>query len=108
MDLSCMTAFTLAMASIPPGSRQRCSLCQVEIQGMAGGQDLVYFSHGGPGSRAKLWARVCQYLRSDDQLKQCLNQDPSRRGTVQASDYFAEAPVIDLPPAAGGGSGQPA
>ena len=103
-----MTAFTLAMASIPPGSRQRCSLCQVEIQGMAGGQDLVYFSHGGPGSRAKLWARVCQYLRSDDQLKQCLNQDPSRRGTVQASDYFAEAPVIDLPPAAGDGSGQPA
>jgi hypothetical protein len=103
-----MTAFTLAMASIPPGSRQRCSLCQVEIQGMAGGQDLVYFSHGGPGSRAKLWARVCQYLRSDDQLKQCLNQDPSRRGMVQASDYFAEAPVIDLPPAAGGGTGQPA
>ena len=101
-----MVVLNPAMASIPPGSRQRCSLCQVEIQGMAGGQDLVYFSHGGPGSRAKLWARVCQYLRSDDQQKQCLNQDPSRRGTVQASDYFAEAPVIDLPPTPGGGTGQ--
>jgi hypothetical protein len=103
-----MVVLYMAMASIPPGSRQRCSLCQVEIQGMAGGQDLVYFSHGGPGSRAKLWARVCQYLRSDEQLRQCLNQDPSLRGTVQASDYFAEAPVIDLPPAPGAGPGQPA
>lgn len=87
----------MAMASIPPGSRQRCSLCQVEILGMAGGNDLVQFSHGGPGSRAKLWARVCQYLRSDEQKSQCLNQDPSLRGTVVASDYFAEAPVIELP-----------
>ena len=87
----------MAMASIPPGSRQRCSLCQVEIQGMAGGNDLVQFSHGGPGTRAKLWARVCQYLRSDEQKAQCLNQDPNQRGTVVASDYFAEAPVIELP-----------
>ncbi len=86
------------MASIPPGSRQRCSLCQVEIQGMVGGNDLVHFSHGGPGTRAKLWARVCQYLRSDEQKRQCLNQDPTLRGSVVASDYFAEAPAIELPP----------
>ena len=86
------------MAAIPPGSRQRCSLCQVEIQGMAGGNDLVFFSHGGPGTRAKLWARVCQYLRSDEQTRQCLNQDANLRGTVQASDYFIEAPAIELPP----------
>ena len=85
------------MATIPPGSRQRCSLCQVDIQAMAGGNDLVYFSHGGPGSRAKLWARVCQYLRSDEQKRQCLNQDPAVPGQVQASDYFAEAPIITLP-----------
>jgi len=85
------------MATIPPGSRQRCSLCQVEIQGVAGGNDLVYFSHGGPGSRAKLWARVCQYLRSDEQKGQCLNQDPGAPGQVKPSDYFAEAPIIELP-----------
>ncbi|MEX1315932.1 MAG: hypothetical protein AB1Z22_02250 [Synechococcaceae cyanobacterium] len=84
------------MAAIPPGSRQRCSLCQVEIQGMAGGNDLVHFSQGAPGTRAKLWARVCQYLRSDDQRAQCLNQDASQRGTVVQSDYYAEAPIIDL------------
>ncbi|MFO7628876.1 MAG: hypothetical protein R6W06_05045 [Prochlorococcaceae cyanobacterium] len=84
------------MASIPPGSRQRCSLCQVEIQGMAGGKDLVHFAMGAPGTRAKLWARVCQYLRTPEQCGQCLNQDPSQRGEVVNSDYYAEAPIIDL------------
>lgn len=84
------------MAAIPPGERRRCSLCQVEIQGMAGGVDLVHFSQGAPGSRAKLWARVCQYLRSDEQKTQCLNQDQALRGTVVQSDFYAEAPIVDL------------
>jgi hypothetical protein len=84
------------MASIPPGSRVRCNLCQVEIEAGAGGADLVHFSMGAPGSRAKLWARVCQYLRSPEQCGACLNQDPQQRGEVVASDYYAEAPVIDL------------
>ena len=88
------------MAAIPPGSRKRCTLCQVEIQGMVGGQDMVHFSQGAPGTRAKLWARVCQYLHSDEQKSQCINLDPSLRGMVQPSDYFAEAPVIELPPIA--------
>jgi hypothetical protein len=68
----------------------------VEIQGIAGGNDLVHFSMGAPGTRAKLWARVCQYLRSPEQCSQCLNQDAQLRGTVSASDYYAEAPVLDL------------
>jgi len=93
------------MAAIPPGSRQRCSLCQVEIQSMVGGNDLVHFSQGAPGSRAKLWARVCQYLRSDEQRAKCLNQDATLRGTVVQSDYYAEAPVIDLGGAMGQGGG---
>lgn len=85
------------MASIPPGSRQRCALCQVEILGMAGGHDQVLFSQGAPGSRAKLWARVCQYLRTPEQCGRCLNQDASLRGEVSANDYYAEAPVFELP-----------
>ncbi|MFO8237105.1 MAG: hypothetical protein R6U00_02390 [Prochlorococcaceae cyanobacterium] len=94
------------MAAIPPGSRQRCSVCQVEIQGMVGGNDLVHFSQGAPGTRAKLWARVCQFLRSDDKRALCLNQDVSQRGTVVQSDYYDEAPVINLGGAAGpAGSG---
>jgi len=89
------------MAAIPPGSRQRCSLCQVEIQGMVGGGDLVHFSQGGPGTRAKLWARVCQYLKNDEQRAQCLNQDVNLRGTIGPGDYYAEPPAVDLGPALG-------
>lgn len=99
--LSCHDSDQPPMASIPPGSRQRCSLCQAEIQGMVGGRDVVHFSQGAPATRAKLWARVCQYLRTAEQQGQCLNQDPSLRGEVVASDYYAEAPVIDLGGAGG-------
>jgi len=100
------------MAPIPPGTRQRCSLCKVEIQGMVGGSDLVHFSMGAPGTRAKLWARVCQYLRSPEQTGQCLNQDPALRGEVRSSDYYAEAPQMDVAAGLGGiglggGSGEP-
>lgn len=93
------------MATIPPGSRQRCSLCQVEIQGMVGGQDLVHFSHGGAGTRSKLWARVCQFLNSDDKKRLCLNQDPNLRGAMQPGDAFDEAPLITMP-GLGGDPGQ--
>ncbi len=84
------------MAAVPPGTRVRCNLCQVEIQGMAGGKDLVHFSQGGPASRAKLWARVCQYLKSPEQCGQCLNQDAALRGEVVESDFYAEPPALDL------------
>ena len=84
------------MPSTQPGSRQRCELCQVEIEAIGPGVDVVHFSMGAPGTRAKLWARVCQYLRSPEQCGQCLNQDASQRGTVATSDYYAEAPVVDL------------
>ncbi len=95
------------MAAIPPGESRRCPLCQVEIQGMVGGADLVHFSHGAPATRAKLWARVCQYLRSDEQKGQCLNQEVSLRGTVVQSDYYAEAPMVDLSGMAGGSTTDP-
>ncbi|MCP9849182.1 hypothetical protein [Cyanobium sp. Morenito 9A2] len=84
------------MAVIPPGTRQRCRLCQVEILGMVGGNDRVLFSQGAPATRAKLWARVCQFLKSPEQCGQCLNQDPALRGDVQASDFYAEPPALDL------------
>ncbi|MFI0402435.1 MAG: hypothetical protein ACH34U_05905 [Cyanobium sp.] len=93
------------MTSIPPGMRRRCNLCTVEIQSMAGGADLVFFSQGAPGSRAKLWARVCQYLRTPEQCAQCINQDPNLRGEVSSSDYYAEAPSFDFSPQPGGASG---
>lgn len=73
---------------------------------MAGGADLVYFSQGAPGTRAKLWARVCQYLRTPEQCAQCINQDLSLRGEVSSGDYYAEAPRFDLSSMVGG-SGEP-
>ena len=43
--------------------------------------DEVLFSRGATGSRSKLWARVCQYLKTDEQKAACINQDakPTRR-----------------------------
>jgi len=84
------------MASVPPGTRQRCALCQVEIQGLVGGIEQVHFSQGQPSTRSKLYARVCQYLRTDEQKRQCLNQDPSLRGETQPGDAYMEPPVADL------------
>ncbi|QEY33083.1 hypothetical protein EVJ50_13425 [Synechococcus sp. RSCCF101] len=85
------------MVSAASANRQRCSLCKVEIEALPGGREQVLFSQGEPGSRAKLWARVCQYLRTPEQCAQCINQDPGRRGAVQETDYYAEAPRLDLP-----------
>lgn len=94
------------MSTIPPGTRRRCTLCSVEIQGMAGGADLVHFSQGAPGTRAKLWARVCQYLRTPEQCAQCINQDLGLRGEVSGSDYYAEAPSFDFSATPPGGGAQ--
>ena len=75
--------------------RQRCALCQVEIDSSSG-SDQVLLSRGGPGTRSKLWARVCQYLSTDEQKAQCINQDASQRGVEQPGDGYAELPTIDL------------
>ncbi len=71
---------------------------------MVGGQDRVLFSQGPAGTRTKLWARVCQFVR-EPQL--CLNQDPALRGEPGAEDFYGEAPslgLFDAPPADIGGS----
>lgn len=84
------------MAAVPAGTRQRCELCQVEIQGLVGGLEQVHFSQGAPSTRSKLWARVCQYLRTDEQKGQCINQDLSLRGEIQPGDNYLEPPAVDL------------
>lgn len=77
------------MATIPPGTLKRCSLCRVEIRGLAGGREEVVFSQGAPGTRAKLWARVCQFVKEP---QHCLNQDAAVRGAVQVDDFYGEPP----------------
>ncbi len=62
---------------------QVCPTCKVKIIKMIGG-DRVLFSTGAPGTRAVLWARVCQYAKTPA----CINQDRDRIGTIQAQDYY--------------------
>jgi len=79
----------------PQTQRQRCALCQVEIDS-SGGIDQVHFSQGGAGTRSKLWARVCQYLSTDEQKGLCINQDASKRGEEQPGDRFVDMAAVDL------------
>lgn len=41
-----------------------CPVCQVQIDG-----DRVLFSHGEPGTRSRLYARVCRFTKKDG----CIN-----------------------------------
>ena len=75
----------------------RCPLCQVSIESNGGALDAVQFSNGPKGTRSKLWSRVCQYLKTPDQQRQCINQDPELRGAEQKGDAFPDAPSIVLP-----------
>ncbi|MAN18287.1 MAG: hypothetical protein CMN94_00660 [Synechococcus sp. EAC657] len=56
----------------------------------------MIFSRGTPGSRSKLWARVCQYLKSDAQRSRCINQDPELRGDCRPGDGFEEIDAIQI------------
>ena len=75
----------------------RCPLCQVSIESNGGTLDTVQFSNGPKGTRSKLWSRVCQYLKTPDQHRQCINQDPELRGVEQKGDAVPDALSIDLP-----------
>jgi len=62
---------------------QVCPVCKVKIVKVMGG-DKVLFSVGPPGTRATLWARVCQY----SQKPGCINKDKDAIGEVKQSDYY--------------------
>lgn len=62
---------------------QVCPVCQVKISPGPGG-DRVEFSIGPAGTRAKLWARVCQFVDKPA----CINRDRGAIGNVDAQDYY--------------------
>ena len=62
---------------------QTCPVCGVKIVSATGG-DQVLFSAGPPGTRAKLAARVCQFV----QKQGCINKDSSQIGVIQPTDYY--------------------
>lgn len=61
-----------------------CPVCGVTI--VAG--DRVLFSSGSPGTRARLWARVCQYATKAG----CINQDQGVLGAIPQDDYYKSEP----------------
>lgn len=61
---------------------ETCSACGVKIEG----GDKVLFSVGAPGTRSRLWARVCQYAKKPG----CINADTNAIGEIQPSDYYGD------------------
>ncbi len=57
-----------------------CPVCGVKIEN----GDKVIFSAGKPGTRSRLWARVCNYVQKPD----CINQNQDSIGIVTTNDYY--------------------
>ncbi len=65
---------------MPESLMQTCPVCKVKI--LPG--DKVLFSVGPPGTRSKLWARVCQFTNN----RACINQDTDGIGEIKTTDYY--------------------
>ncbi len=63
-----------------------CPVCQVQIEG----GDKVLFSYGPVGTRARLWARVCQYAKKSG----CINQNKEAIGPIKETDFYLEPPAL--------------
>ena len=73
-------------------SPQECPICKVTIDPALGANQEVRFSSGSQASRAKLWARVCQFAKAEG----CINSDPAKRSSPSKADFYGEPPTIDL------------
>ena len=62
---------------------QKCPRCGVEITP----QGSVLFSFGKPGSRARLFARVCQFALKRG-ATDCINQFNPETETIHELDYY--------------------
>ena len=68
---------------------QTCSVCGVSIT--EDGQ--VNFSNGSPGTRARLYARVCQYTQNPG----CINQKSQFIGEITREDSFESGEDLLIP-----------
>jgi hypothetical protein len=64
---------------------QTCSLCNVKIDS----KDTVHFAFGKPGSRERLYARVCKHVND----RRCINADKSKLGLLTADDHYGSEEV---------------
>ena len=77
------------MDSNNPQNLQNCPVCGVSIA--EDGQ--VNFSHGSSGTRARLYARVCQYT----QKSECINQESQIIGEITQVDGFESGENLLMP-----------
>ena len=70
---------------------QTCPVCGVQIVPGGPAGDRVIFSSGPPGSRSKLWARVCQFNKKPG----CINEQ-GKSENISADDYYKDAPGTPL------------
>lgn len=61
-----------------------CGVCGVRIEG-----EVVHFSYGKPGTRDRLYARVCQYTSKEG----CLNKCDRTSFNPSKSDYYSDLKV---------------
>ena len=59
---------------------QVCPVCGVTIEEGS----KVIFSSGPSGTRARLWARVCNFAKNES----CINQDETAIGNISSKDYY--------------------
>ncbi|MEC4805288.1 MAG: hypothetical protein SAJ12_01505 [Jaaginema sp. PMC 1079.18] len=64
------------MASV---QSETCPVCGVKIQG-----DLVNFSFGPPGTRSRLWQRVCKFVQKPG----CINTEEEATAATRPGDRF--------------------
>jgi hypothetical protein len=63
---------------------QECPVCGVKIEN----DTKVLFSYGRPGTRGRLQARVCQFLKEDEKKEKCINQGHPLSEVIINSDYY--------------------
>lgn len=64
---------------------EKCQVCTVCIE-----NNVVLFSHGKPGTRARLHARVCQYTTNE----KCINRNEDLIGVITAEDGYLDVTSI--------------
>ncbi len=72
-----------------PKNFQICSVCGVSITE----EGQVNFSTGNPGTRARLYARVCNYVQKPG----CINQESELRGEITREDSFESGEDLLMP-----------
>ncbi len=72
---------------------ETCPICSVSIAAGAPGEDRVIFASGPAGTRAKLWARVCQFNKKSG----CINPQGESENITAGDYYKPDVPSINAP-----------